>query len=52
MVVSLFLGAGFIDCVGDVIATEWGKGIVLSDVGRVLKIRVVGEATALELETR
>lgn len=50
---GLLLGAGFRGCAIDIIkATVWGKYMVLFDVGRVLKICVVVEATALELETR
>lgn len=51
LVLGLLLGAGF--CGRAIIkATVWGKDMVLFEVRRVLKICVVVEATALELETR
>lgn len=53
LVLGLLLGAGFCGRAIDIIkATVWGKDMVLFEVGRVLKICVVVEATALELETR
>lgn len=50
-VLGPLLGAGF-RAIDIFKATEWGKDLVVCEVGRLLKIRVVVEATALELETR
>lgn len=50
-VLGPLLGAGF-RAIDIIKATVWGKDLVICVVGRLLKIRVVVEATALELETR
>jgi hypothetical protein len=50
---GLLYGARFLGCVvGRVDTTEWRTNLILFKVARTLKIRVVVEATALELETR
>lgn len=52
LLLSLLLGAGLHGgCAIVVEATEWGKSMMLLEVRGLLKIRVVVEATALELET-
>lgn len=53
LVLGLISSAGFHSgAIARVKATVWREDLVLSVVGRALKIRVVVEATALELETR
>lgn len=45
--------AGFHErAVDTVIAAVWGKGTTAHYIGRALKVCVVGEATALELEMK